>query len=416
VRVHLATIGCRANQYDTETVAAMAAAAGWTLVADAAEADLALVNSCAVTAEAEADLRQRVRRIARVAPGVRTVVMGCASARAPDAVRALPTVSHALAGFDAADVGEALGLPASAWGAVAARQGGARALLRVQDGCDEHCTFCATTLARGPARSRAIDALCDEAERLGEAHPEIVLTGIHVGAYGTDIGGSLASLVAALVRRVPTVRFRLASVEATEVDDALAELLTDASGRVAPYLHAPLQSGSDAVLRRMGRHWYTAAGYAAAVERLVSRTPVFGLGADVITGFPGETDADHAATVALVRALPFTALHVFTWSPRPGTAALRLGDAPPAAVVEARRGELRALGEAKAAAHRRARAGGTADLVVVGRPDGDRTGLSEDYLSVRLSPPAPPRATRHRATLECHDADGRATLTARLAS
>lgn len=416
MRVHLATIGCRANQYDTETVAAMAAAAGWTVVADAAEADVALVNSCAVTAEAEADLRQRVRRLARVAPGVRTVVMGCASARAPEAVRTLPTVSHALAGFDAAAVGEALGLPPAAWGVVAARQGGARALLRVQDGCDEHCTFCATTLARGPARSRAVDELCDEAARLADAHPEIVLTGIHVGAYGADTGCSLSALLDALVRRVPAVRFRLASVEATEVDDRLAELLTGAAGHVAPWLHAPLQSGSDAVLRRMGRHWYTAARYAAAVERLVARAPVFGLGADVITGFPGETDDDHAATIALVRALPFTALHVFTWSPRPGTAALRLGAAPPGAVVDARRAELRALGEAKAAAHRRARAGGGADLVIVGRPDGDRTGLSEDYLSVRLSPPAPPRATRHRATLACHDADGRATLVARLAS
>lgn len=416
MRVHLATIGCRANQYDTETVAAMVAAAGWTIVTEAADADLALINSCAVTAEAEADLRQRVRRIARAAPTVRTVVMGCASARAPDAVRSLPTVSHALAGFDAADVGGALGLPPSAWSAVTARQSGARALLRVQDGCDEHCTFCATTLARGPARSRSVDALCDEAERLGEAHPEIVLTGIHVGAYGTDIGTSLARLVTALVRRVPHVRFRLASVEATEVDDALAELLTGAAGHVAPYLHAPLQSGSDAVLRRMGRHWYTAASYAAAVERLLARAPVFGLGADVITGFPGETEADHAATMTLLEALPITALHVFTWSPRPGTAALRLGDAPRPAVVDARRTALRALGEAKAQAHRRARVGGTADLVIVGRPGGDRTGLSEDYLSVRFASPAPPRATRHRATLECPDDDARTTLVARLDS
>ncbi|MCU0625518.1 MAG: MiaB/RimO family radical SAM methylthiotransferase [Gemmatimonadaceae bacterium] len=415
MRVHLATIGCRANQYDTETVAAMVAAAGGTVVETPHDADVALVNSCAVTAEAEADLRRQLRRIARVAPTVRTVVMGCASARDPDGVRALPTVSHAIAGFDATAVGEALALPPEAWSAAATRQGGARALLRVQDGCDEHCTFCATTLARGAQRSRPVDALCDEAERLADAHPEIVLTGIHVGTYGRDIGSSLSALVLALMARVPAVRFRLASVEATEVDDALAELLAGAPRQLAPSLHAPLQSGSDAVLRRMGRHWYTAASYARAVERLVRRAPVFGLGADVIVGFPGETDADFAATEALVRALPFTALHVFPYSPRPGTAALRLGDPPAAAVVAVRREALRALAEEKAARHRRSRDGGAADLVIVGRPDGDRTGLSEDYLSVRLAAPAPPRATRHRATLACHDDDGRATLVARLA-
>lgn len=414
MRVHVATIGCRANQYDSETVAAMVAAAGGTVVPSPEGADVVVVNSCAVTAEAEADLRRTVRRVARTAPGARTVVIGCASARDPEGVRALPTVSHALAGFDAAAVGAALALPAAAWQVAAHRQGGARALLRVQDGCDQHCTFCATVLARGAQRSRPVAALVDEATRLAAHHPEIVLTGIHVGTYGTDIGETLASLVAALVARVPAVRFRLASVEATELDDALVALMAERPDRLAPFLHAPLQSGSDAVLRRMARHWYTAATYARAVERLAARVPVLGLGADVIVGFPGERDEDHAATVALVRALPFTQLHVFPWSPRPGTAAPRLGPPPPDAVVRARAAELRALGEAKGAAHRRARDGGRADLVIVGREGGDRTGLSEDYLSVELPVPTPPRATRHRATLACRDDDGRATLLARL--
>ena len=414
MRVHVATIGCRANQYDSETVAAMVAAGGGTVVASPADADVVVVNSCAVTAEAEADLRRIVRRVARTAPRARTVVMGCASARDPEGVRALPTVSHALAGFDAAAIGDALGLDAEAWHVAAVRQGGARALLRVQDGCDQHCTFCATVLARGAQRSRPVEALVGEAARLAEHHPEIVLTGIHVGTYGTDTGSSLAALVHALVARVPGGRFRLASVEATELDDALVARMADAPDRLAPWLHAPLQSGSEAVLRRMGRHWYTAATYARAVERLARAVPVLGLGADVIVGFPGESDADHAATVALVQALPFTQLHVFPWSPRPGTAAPRLGPPPPAAVVQARAAELRGLGEAKGAAHRRARHGGAADLVVVGREGGDRTGLSEDYLVVRLPEPAPPRATRHRATLACRDDDGRATLTARL--
>src|SRR5262249_26451372 len=147
----------------------------------------------------------------------------------------------------------------------------------------------------------------------------------------------------ALVTRVPSVRFRLSSVEATEVDDALGDLLTGDARHVAPWLHAPLQSGSDTVLRRMGRHWYRAASYARAVERLASRAPAFGLGADLISGFPGERDEDHAATVALVRALPFTALHVFPYSPRDGTSATRLPGAVPPEIARRRAAELRAV-------------------------------------------------------------------------
>ena len=182
------------------------------------------------------------------------------------------------------------------------------------------------------------------------------------------------------------------------MDDRLAELLVGAPGRIAPHLHAPLQSGSDRVLRRMGRHWYTAARYAAAVERLAARAPVFALAADVITGFPGERDEDHAATVALVRALPFTSLHVFPYSARPGTAASRLGDSVPPRASRARAAELRDLGAAKAAEHRRARVGGTADVVVI-RTAPDARGLTEDYLDVVPGTGAPPRALRYHALL-----------------
>ncbi len=234
---------------------------------------------------------------------------------------------------------------------------------------------------------------------LAEHHPEIVLTGIHIGTYGADVGSSLSALLTALVTRVPTVRFRLSSVEATEVDPALAELLTGAPGRVMPYLHAPLQSGSDAVLRRMGRHWYTAAAYAEAVTTLVRGARVFGLGADLIAGFPGETEADHAATCALVESLPFTGLHVFPYSPRAGTAALRLPGEVPDALRRHRAAELRAIGARKQAAHVTTRAGGHTDVVVIGHDGGERDGLTEDYLSVDLPEPAPARGTRYHATL-----------------
>lgn len=399
IRVYLQTFGCRANQYDSEAVAAMVAAGGGVLVDSAADADVAVFNSCTVTSQAEADLRQQVRRAARSNPQLQSVVMGCAAARAPMQIRQLPTVRDVVPGADLQAIGAAIGLPASQSVAAAAAQRGTRGLLRVQDGCDEHCTFCATTLARGANRSRSLDAIVVEAEVLAEHHPEIVLTGIHIGTYGADSGTTLGTLVTALVRRVPAVRFRLSSVEATEVDAELAELLTSAPMSVAPYLHAPLQSGSDAVLRRMGRHWYSARQYAEAVSALVANAPVFGLGADVIAGFPGETDADHRATCALVTDLPFTSLHVFPYSPRPGTAAERLSGSVPDEVRRARAAELRSLGEAKAAAYLTQRSGGSADVIVIGQADGNRDGLTEDYVAVDLEQPAPARGTRFRAVL-----------------
>lgn len=401
-RVYLRTFGCRANQYDTESVRAMVEAAGGEIVATPEAADAAVFNSCAVTAAAEADLRRAVRWAARKRSSLRTVVMGCAAARDRGEIAALPTVSEVIAGGDVAAVGAALGL--SVHGAPPNVQTGTRALLRIQDGCDEHCTFCATTLARGAARSRPVDALVEEAMRLADRHPEIVLTGIHIGHYGADTGDSLSALVECLVRDVPRVRFRLSSLEATEVDDRLRELFTEPT-RLAPHLHAPLQSGSDTILKRMGRHWYTAASYARAVEAIARAAPAFALGADVIAGFPGESDADHHRTMSLIEALPFTYLHVFPFSVRPGTAAERLPGHVPSATIDRRARELRALGERAAAAHRTARAGSECDLVVIGSGT-RREGLTEDYLTVDVHA-AVPRGTRCAAMLHARATEAR---------
>ena len=398
MKAFLHTFGCRANQYDTEAVRALILAAGGTVVDSPTDATVAIYNSCAVTAEAEADLRQAVRRGARQRSGLRTIVMGCASARDDGTIAALSGVTDVIAGADLPAVAAALGIAIGVAAAGSMPQTGARALLRIQDGCDEHCTFCATTLARGAHRSRGADELVREASALSAEHPEIVLTGIHIGSYGAESGSSLGALVERLVRDVPRVRFRLSSVEATEVDDRLAELLRDDPSRVVPHLHAPLQSGSDAVLKRMGRHWYTARSYAAAAQCVVAGRSRFALGADIIAGFPGESEADHEATLALVRELPFTYLHVFPYSPRPGTAAERLGDRVPPTTARRRTAELRALARERATAYAMARAGGAADVVVVG--DGPtRSGLTEDYLSVELPAPVPPRRTRFAARL-----------------
>jgi threonylcarbamoyladenosine tRNA methylthiotransferase MtaB len=221
MRVYLRTFGCRANQYDTEAARAMILRAGGTIVATADEADAAVFNSCAVTSEAEADLRQAVRRDAARNPGLRAVVMGCAAARDDGAIATLPGVRAVVAGADLPALAVALGLDAKLSASRSSVQTGSRALLRIQDGCDEHCTFCATTLARGAHRSRPADELVAEATALADQHPEIVLTGVHIGSYGSDWGSSLGALVERLVRDVPRARFRLSSVEATEVDPPL---------------------------------------------------------------------------------------------------------------------------------------------------------------------------------------------------
>ncbi|HEY6828928.1 MAG TPA: radical SAM protein, partial [Gemmatimonadaceae bacterium] len=279
MKVFLRTFGCRANHYDTEAVRAMLDAGGHTIVSSVGEADVAVFNSCAVTTEAEAELRKVVRRAARENPVLRSVVMGCAAAldgQRPVALqaRALPTVERVVPGADLVVLADALDVP----GELAVRgtiaQSTTRALLRVQDGCDEHCTFCATRLARGTNRSRSVDAVIAEATRLAERHTEIVITGIHIGSYGVDVGSTLGALMSRLVREVPSARFRLSSIEATELDDELVDLLADAPDHLVPHVHAPLQSGSDAVLRRMGRNWYTAATYEGAVDRLASRMDV----------------------------------------------------------------------------------------------------------------------------------------------
>ncbi|HJR63092.1 MAG TPA: MiaB/RimO family radical SAM methylthiotransferase [Gemmatimonadaceae bacterium] len=410
MKVYLATFGCRANQYDSEAVRAMLRSGGCELASSAAGADVAIFNSCTVTARAEADLRQSVRRAARTNPALRTVVMGCAAAVDDGSLASLPSVTHVVPGADVPAIAAALELPAAATLLSTSTQTGARALLRIQDGCDEHCTFCLTTIARGTSRSRAPDELVGEATALAEHHPEIVLTGIHIGGWGADLPAprSLGWLLERLVRALPGVRFRLSSIEATEVDATLGRLLTGEPERVAPHLHAPLQSGSDRVLRRMGRHWYTASRYAAAVEAIAGRGSVFALGADVIAGFPGETERDHRQTVALLGSLPVTYLHVFPYSPRPGTGAARLPGRLPPAVVSERAAELRDLGRTQAERYRASRHGGTADVVLTAGGT-RREGLTEDYLTVVPRDQQLPRGARVRATLEL---DG-ATLYAR---
>jgi len=377
VNVYFHTFGCKANQYDTDRVRQAFDASGATVVDDPALADLAVINSCTVTNESEVKLRRLVRHVAK-SGHAQTIVMGCAAALDEGVIAALPSVRAVVANADPAMVLRAAGFDdVGAQHAAPLRSTKTRALLKIQEGCDEHCTFCATTLARGNNRSRSVAELREEARWLAQQHAEIVLTGVHIGTYGQDAAQTLGALLEALIEAVPTVRFRLGSVEATEVDDTLARFLIEAPRNLAAHLHAPLQSGSNRVLKRMGRHWYTAESYRARIEWLAERLPVFGLGADLI-------DADHHASVTLLHALPFTYLHVFPFSIRPDAPAARLPGQLASEVIRERARELRELGEAKAAAHRQCRTGQAADGVVTGHRKGQIEVMTEDYLSVYL--------------------------------
>ena len=262
------------------------------------------------------------------------------------------------------------------------REGATRAWLKIQDGCDRRCSFCATRLARGRSRSRGSGEIVREVQALARYHPELAITGIHIGHYGRDLDSptTLSELVSQLLEEVPGVRFRLGSIEATEVDDLLVTLLQESGGLLAPHLHMPLQSGADPVLQRM-RRWHTREAYRVRALEIAARVDVLGLGADIITGFPGETDIDHEDTVALVEELPYTYLHVFPFSPREGTEAAEANRRSPVPqrVSGDRSRELRELANRKARLHRRGRDGAWATVVAEGE---GKTALTGDYLRV----------------------------------
>jgi threonylcarbamoyladenosine tRNA methylthiotransferase MtaB len=396
MRVAFQTFGCKANQYDSERMRQELEAAGCRTVAGAEGADAVVVNTCTVTRRADAEARRRVRKLQRDHPGVRVVVVGCSAALHAPVFRREVGAGQVVEGHDPERVARAvLGAEAPSTplvqiggGLLRRREAGTRGWLKVQDGCDRQCSFCATRIARGTSRSRRVDEVMAEARLLAAVHPEIVLTGIHIGHYGIGEGRSLSNLVARLVRELPQVRFRLGSVEATEIDGALLDLLSSAPN-LAPHLHMPLQSGADPVLRRM-RRWHTRAMYRDRALEIaeslgVGAGGVLGLGADIITGFPGETDEDHAQTVALVKELPFTYLHVFPFSPREGTPAAELArEMPvPQRVAAERARELRELGQAKGEAYLASRVGAEVELVVEREAaDGRRLGLTGDYLRI----------------------------------
>ncbi len=416
MRVHYKTFGCKANQYDTERMrqrlesGALAARS-----APLEDADLCVINTCTVTNQADADGRRYVRRVARRNPRARVVVAGCSAVLRANDYRAMPEVGAVVEGHDPAAVQAAVQRLQAATAAspparsrprlvpirraapLRRRAGATRGWLKVQDGCDRKCSFCATRLARGRSRSRDPDEVVAEARVLARSHPELVVTGVHIGHYGRDLvpRSTLTALVRRLLDEVPSPRFRLGSIEATEVDDGMIRLLRESGGRLAPHLHMPLQSGADAVLRGM-RRWHTREHYRRRAFEIAEAVSPIGLGADVITGFPAETAADHAQTTSLVEELPFTYLHVFPWSPRDGTVAAEMPGRLPQRISWERARELRALGAEKGAHHARRRGGEPVEVVMEGHRGSALTG---DYMRVKVaSSRADPRRL-HRGRL-----------------
>jgi threonylcarbamoyladenosine tRNA methylthiotransferase MtaB len=331
MKIFLDTIGCRLNQAEIESLARQFRAAGQEIVSTPAEADLVVVNTCAVTAKAASDSRASIRRANRLGAGD-VVVTGCWATLEPDKAAALSGVTRIVPNLKkdnlAADL---LGLPKEFFDLEPlARQPlpglhqRTRAFIKVQDGCDNACTFCVTTQVRGASRSRPLDEIItDVNSALNGGTREIVLTGVHLGSWGLDFKPiqRIPDLVSALLDTTPAPRLRLSSLEPWDLDASFFNLWRDP--RLCRHLHLPLQSGSGSVLRRMARKT-TPQGFSAVVESARAAIPELAITTDLIAGFPGETDEEFSETLEFVRSMHFAGGHVFTYSARPGTPAARM--------------------------------------------------------------------------------------------
>jgi threonylcarbamoyladenosine tRNA methylthiotransferase MtaB len=331
MKVHLRALGCRLNQSEIETMARQFVAQGHELVDDAGEADQVVVNTCAVTMDATRDSRKLIRQLHRANEAAQITVTGCYAQISPDQIGVLPGVARVVGNRDKeALVPAVTGEPLEPYEAEPIERGAppwvgrTRAFIKVQDGCDNACTFCVTTIARGEGRSRPVDEIVREVRLLHAAgYGEAVLTGVHLGSYGHDLGDEhgLVHLVHAILADSDVPRVRLSSLEPWDLTPEFFDLWRDP--RVCPHLHLPLQSGCDSTLRRMARKT-TQSAFSALMREARARIDDPCITTDVIVGFPGETDEEFAISAAFIEAMGFAGLHVFRYSARPGTAAARM--------------------------------------------------------------------------------------------
>jgi threonylcarbamoyladenosine tRNA methylthiotransferase MtaB len=396
---HVQNFGCRASQADGAAIESALLAQGLAAAPNSSDAQLVVLNTCTVTASADEDVRKAVHRMHRENPAARILVTGCYAQRAPQELTELPGVhwvvgnSHKvqipaivseseLPYHGQIHVGDIFAqhdfLSAPVEDAAGDRT---RPNLKIQDGCNNRCSFCIIPFVRGRSRSAPADQVISQVRHLAERYREVVLSGINLGRWGREEGGTLrlADLIRRLLAETPVERLRLSSVEPMDWSDELLGLVAT-SERISKHVHAPLQSGSDRVLRRMHRK-YRPRHYEDRVSKARAWMPDAAIGADVMTGFPGETDGEFEETRAFIASLPFTYLHVFTYSERPGTPAAAIEQVP----MEVRRHRNRVLRELAAEKNlefRRRMLGRT--LSVVTLTDG---ALSDNFLKVELATP-----------------------------
>ena len=423
----IVTLGCKLNQADSGALEARLRGLGLRRGTEADAADLLVLNTCTVTGGADREARQIARRLRRAHPRAVLLVTGCYAERDGEALRSIPGVDHVVgmrdqAGRVEAIAAAALGIPAPpdvpATGTTPAAgpAGGAadldlgrfgateacdpsetdrtRAFLKIQDGCDLRCSYCVIPSVRGGSRSLPPEIVLERLARLGAAgYNEVVLTGVNTGDWGTDLRPPLRlhDLLARALAAGTVPRLRLNSLEPRTVTDAIVSLMAASDGRLARHLQVPLQSGCDAVLARMRRNYRTA-DYARALDRVGAAVPDAGLGADVIVGFPGESDAEFETTCRFLEASPLAYLHVFSYSARPGTGAASLPGAVPPAAVRERSARLRSIGRTLSLRHRRRFAGRRLPALVLRevRPDGRVRALTDNFIDCGVDPGGAP--------------------------
>ncbi len=402
MKIAITTLGCKVNQYDSAALATQLGHAGHTIHPFEPGADAYIVNTCTITDRADAESRQLARRVKRWNPRARIIMTGCYAQANPAGAAAVPEVDFVIGLDRRSELLRALSgdldtervvvsdlrrtesqppLGAEVFG------GRTRAFLKVQDGCDLFCTFCIVPWSRGRSRSvppRAILAEIDKLAALG--FQEVVLTGIHLGGYGEDLQPRvcLADLVEMIAERAAVPRLRLSSIDPPEITPRLLDIMRR-SEAVCPHLHMPVQAAEDGVLRRMRRRYDTRL-LRDVVAEIRRQLPDAGLGTDVIAGFPGETEGDFESGRALLDELPFSYFHVFPYSRRRGTTAVKLSGHLPKAVIAARAQRLRKLGEHK----RGAFAAGFVGAMLRVLPEGTQvpgrvlSGYARNYVRVRV--------------------------------
>ncbi len=394
------TLGCRLNQYETEAVVGQFRALGYRVVQKADEADLQLIDTCSVTDRADQKARQAIRAAVKGNPESVIVVTGCYTQTAASEIAGIPGVDFVLGNREKQDLPAQIPELAKQDSPVVrvSRPGGredreylevadfekrTRATLKIQDGCDVFCTYCIVPFTRGRSRSLLPEDILRQARHLADlGYREIVLTGVHIGDYGQDIGGSLPSLLRQLLSVEGLQRIRISSIEPWDISRALVELI-EQEEKVCAHLHAPIQSASDHVLSLMRRRIDR-----GGLERLFDRLAAIdglGLGTDLIVGFPGESEEDFEQTKAFIAGRPFSRLHVFPYSERRGTRATSFAGAVPPAERKRRCRELIRLGEEKMAAFHRKHEGLEARVLVEERQIGEHVyGYTDNYIRVEL--------------------------------